>query len=330
MNSFMKSASRLTLIAALAASPAALYAQTANTDSDAAKTEELSGTEATNKVGSEVPKMTAEGDASAEATTDSSTSGDTMAQGDAAATTDSDASKDTMAQGDAAATTDSNASGDTMAQGDAAATDDTKSDDTMAQGDAAATSNDTTSSDTNMAQDSTAPDATTSNDTMAQGTADPAASTTATEPAATENTDMAAGEEQAKPVEGQITMQGENTVLAKNLLGSNVYSTADESIGEINDLIVNLDGKVDGVVIGVGGFLGLGEKDVAVEMSSLSVTTADNGDTRLVTSATRDDLEAAPEFVTKEQQDSAQRSMENSSAMDNSNAAGSDATAPKN
>ncbi|XDA99463.1 PRC-barrel domain-containing protein [Sulfitobacter sp. LCG007] len=107
--------------------------------------------------------------------------------------------------------------------------------------------------------------------------------------------------ETAKPVDGQIIMQDEDTILANNLIGSNVYSADGEDVGEIDNLIISLDGKVEGVVIGVGGFLGLGEKDVAVEMASLSTTTDDMGNIRLVTSATKADFEAAEDFVTTDQ-----------------------------
>lgn len=106
-----------------------------------------------------------------------------------------------------------------------------------------------------------------------------------------------------KPVEGQIVMQSENTILANDLIGRRVYSGADETVGDINDLIVNLDGSVEGVVIGVGGFLGMGEKKVAVEMSAITVSTEpQTGNIRLVLSSTREDLEAAPEFRTAEEQ----------------------------
>jgi len=107
----------------------------------------------------------------------------------------------------------------------------------------------------------------------------------------------------AKPVEGQIVMQSENTILAKDLIGRRVYSGTDETVGDINDLIVNLDGSVEGVVIGVGGFLGMGEKKVAVEMSAITVSAEpQTGNIRLVLSSTREDLEAAPEFRTAEEQ----------------------------
>lgn len=115
-----------------------------------------------------------------------------------------------------------------------------------------------------------------------------------------------------KPVEGQIVMQSENTILANDLIGRRVYSGADETVGDINDLIVNLDGSVEGVVIGVGGFLGMGEKKVAVEMSAITVSAEpQTGNIRLVLSSTREDLEAAPEFRTAEEQ---QEPMDNTAA----------------
>jgi hypothetical protein len=56
-------------------------------------------------------------------------------------------------------------------------------------------------------------------------------------------------------------LQDKDSILGSSLIGSTVYTPANETVGDINDLIIGLDGKVQGVVIGVGGFLGLGEKD---------------------------------------------------------------------
>lgn len=62
---------------------------------------------------------------------------------------------------------------------------------------------------------------------------------------------------------------------ASKLIGMTVYNQANEKLGDVNELIVDPTGKVSAVVIGVGGFLGMGEHDVAVSMSQLMVT--DNG-----------------------------------------------------
>jgi hypothetical protein len=53
------------------------------------------------------------------------------------------------------------------------------------------------------------------------------------------------------------------------LIGLNVYNNDNEKIGDIKQLMVNKSGQIDTVVIGVGGFLGMGERDVAVKFSEL-------------------------------------------------------------
>ena len=104
------------------------------------------------------------------------------------------------------------------------------------------------------------------------------------------------------PVEGQIFEQSEDSFLASSLLGARVQSSDGEGIGEVNDMILGADGSVEGVVIGVGGFLGIGEKDVAVQFDAIDVQQdAENGELTFVLSSTREDLEAAPEFRTQDQ-----------------------------
>jgi hypothetical protein len=56
---------------------------------------------------------------------------------------------------------------------------------------------------------------------------------------------------------------------ASKLTGLNVYNENGEKIGDINEVLVDRDGKAEAVVIGVGGFLGLGERDVAVAFNAL-------------------------------------------------------------
>ena len=56
---------------------------------------------------------------------------------------------------------------------------------------------------------------------------------------------------------------------SSKLIGVNVYNDNNEKIGDINELIVDKSGKVDNVVLGVGGFLGMGEHYVAVPMEKL-------------------------------------------------------------
>ena len=56
---------------------------------------------------------------------------------------------------------------------------------------------------------------------------------------------------------------------ASKLMGLDVYNEANEKLGDVNELILDKDGKVSAVVIGVGGFLGMGEHDIAVSMDKL-------------------------------------------------------------
>lgn len=84
--------------------------------------------------------------------------------------------------------------------------------------------------------------------------------------------------------------------LASNLMGKYVYaSTAEdaETVGDINDVVITEDGSVGAVIIGVGGFLGIGEKDVAVGMDNLTMTRTGDNELRVSTDLSREQLESA-------------------------------------
>ena len=75
-----------------------------------------------------------------------------------------------------------------------------------------------------------------------------------------------------------------------------VYDNQENKIGDVNDILLDKDGRVSTVIIGVGGFLGVGEKDVAVAFSALKVAEK-SGDRYLVINATKDVLEKAPGYI---------------------------------
>jgi sporulation protein YlmC with PRC-barrel domain len=77
-----------------------------------------------------------------------------------------------------------------------------------------------------------------------------------------------------------------NEMRASKLTGSAVYDPADQKIGSIADLIVDRDGRVTEIVIGVGSFLGTGDKHVAVKMADLK----HGKDNHLVLATTKDAL----------------------------------------
>jgi sporulation protein YlmC with PRC-barrel domain len=68
-----------------------------------------------------------------------------------------------------------------------------------------------------------------------------------------------------------VTVPGQGAWRFSDLEGKAVYGAEGESIGDINDVLVSQNGSVNAVIIGVGGFLGIGEKDVAVDMSALQL-----------------------------------------------------------
>ena len=56
---------------------------------------------------------------------------------------------------------------------------------------------------------------------------------------------------------------------ASKLVGLNVYNEQNEKLGDISEILLDKSGKVEGVIIGVGGFLGMGQRDIKVELSKL-------------------------------------------------------------
>ncbi|WP_198677951.1 PRC-barrel domain-containing protein [Aliidiomarina shirensis] len=89
----------------------------------------------------------------------------------------------------------------------------------------------------------------------------------------------------------------QNGMHASNLMGTTVYTNSDDDIGSVDDLILDGSGKVVAVIVGVGGFLGMGEKDIAIGWDDVTRTGAAD-ELKLRVNLTRDALKAAPEFVT--------------------------------
>jgi sporulation protein YlmC with PRC-barrel domain len=75
-----------------------------------------------------------------------------------------------------------------------------------------------------------------------------------------------------------------------------VYDAKDNKIGDITDLLLDRGGKVSAVILGVGGFLGAGEKDVAVPFSAIKLTEK-NGKRYLLMDTTKEALESAPGYT---------------------------------
>lgn len=98
--------------------------------------------------------------------------------------------------------------------------------------------------------------------------------------------------------EGYAT--GGEDVLVTQLLGETVFTSVDdaaEEIGTITNMVVTSGQGISAVVISVGGFLGIGEKDVAVDFSQLAWLTRDDGSRRWVLDTTAERLSQAPAFI---------------------------------
>jgi sporulation protein YlmC with PRC-barrel domain len=82
---------------------------------------------------------------------------------------------------------------------------------------------------------------------------------------------------------------------ASKLIGTKVTNMQDQSVGTIDDVVLNNDGKVVSVLVSIGGFLGLGEKRVAVAFKELLISRAEDGDPVVKVTLSKQSLETAPD-----------------------------------
>ncbi|WP_349367623.1 PRC-barrel domain-containing protein [Salinarimonas sp.] len=128
---------------------------------------------------------------------------------------------------------------------------------------------------------------------------------------------------------GFIARQGQNHLMASELMDAEVRTAGDEDLGSVEDMLVTADGRILGVVVGVGGFLGIGEKRVAIPSEAIEVifegeaeATEEAGATQppaaqtgrglamtggtdirhILVDYTREELQQAPDFARLDQQ----------------------------
>jgi hypothetical protein len=142
-----------------------------------------------------------------------------------------------------------------------------------------------------------------------------AQSQTPTTPAPTEQLtapkDQSTAKDSASASESKfVPSQNADQWVFTKFKGSDVVGPDNASIGSISDLLFDKTGKITGVVVGVGGFLGIGAKNVAIDMSAFNVMPADTGNrdnaptgssndptmVKLKVAWTKDQLKEAPDF----------------------------------
>jgi sporulation protein YlmC with PRC-barrel domain len=96
-----------------------------------------------------------------------------------------------------------------------------------------------------------------------------------------------------------VNSQRQDQYLASKFKGTDVIGSDDKKIGDVSDILFDKDGKIEAYVIGVGGFLGIGSKDVALAPTAFQVVPGDhakNAPDKLRLSMTKDELKNAANF----------------------------------
>lgn len=92
-------------------------------------------------------------------------------------------------------------------------------------------------------------------------------------------------------------VNADGSLNASKLIGLNVQSPEDKKVGDIGEVVLDKSGKVDGVVVDVGGFLGIGTHPVLLNWNDVQLTNQ-NGKDRAVVNLTKDKLEQMPAYET--------------------------------
>jgi len=101
--------------------------------------------------------------------------------------------------------------------------------------------------------------------------------------------------------QGEILVEeGPTDIRAEKLIGMDITSPQGEKLATVRDVIIDQNGRITGLVVSTGGFLGFGAKPVGLSWESVSVIEAPNSENEITTDLSKDQLAAAPTFKTKE------------------------------
>jgi hypothetical protein len=128
---------------------------------------------------------------------------------------------------------------------------------------------------------------------LAQSPSSPSTPSTSSPPSASTSSSMSGTSGSAQV----ISQQSSDQWLFSKFNGTDVIGTDDAKIGDVSDVLFDKSGKVDALIVGVGGFLGIGSKDVALPINSFQVVPGTNGAAdKLRLSMNKDQLKQMAEF----------------------------------
>lgn len=84
-----------------------------------------------------------------------------------------------------------------------------------------------------------------------------------------------------------------NATHASDIIGKKVYNPEGETVGSVNDLLINAQGQVQAAIVNTGGTMGMGSRTVAIDWSQVKINPSDN---RVTVAMTKEQLKAAPEY----------------------------------
>jgi sporulation protein YlmC with PRC-barrel domain len=90
-------------------------------------------------------------------------------------------------------------------------------------------------------------------------------------------------------------MQSSEELRTSKIVGAKVYNNSNENIGSVEDIVLKPDGTMDEVVLSVGGFLGIGDKYVAVPFNNLKIS-RDGSSLKIMTDGTKESLKSLPDY----------------------------------
>ena len=132
---------------------------------------------------------------------------------------------------------------------------------------------------------------------LAQQTSPPASSPPPAASTSTPSSPSASTTTPSTATDKFVTKQSSDQYLTSKFKGTDVVGSDDKKIGDVSDILFDKDKKILAYIVGVGGFLGIGAKDVAVEPASFQLVPGSSAtDFKLRLSMTADELKAAPAF----------------------------------